>query len=163
MTNFQKHPRIQRGTLVLVSYHDQPPDKLTTHWRGPVVIQRVEGQTYYCQNLLTLAINPFFHLITRLKRFKSSADCTKEDNIALAARDNDERPVDKITAHRGDPTIRQNMEFLVHWVGDEPGEEQWEPWDVVKKLEKLDDYIKLHHEELKSLAHTKKIGDARSG
>ena len=49
------------------------------------------------------------------------------------------------------------MEFLVHWVGDEPGEEQWEPWDVVKKLEKLDDYIKLHHEELKSLAHTKKL------
>jgi hypothetical protein len=65
----QRNPtKFDVGTLVLVSYHDQPPDKLTTHWRGPVLIQRVDGQTYYCQNLLTLAINPY-HL-TRLKRFK---------------------------------------------------------------------------------------------
>ena len=119
------------------------------------MIQRVDGQTYYCQNLLTLAINPY-HL-TRLKRFKSSEEWTKEDNLALAARDNDERPVDKISAHRGDPTIRQNMEFLVHWVGDEPGQESWEQWDIVKKLVQLDDYIKLHYDELKSLAHTKKL------
>jgi hypothetical protein len=156
------------GTLVLVSYHDQPPDKLTTYWRGPLVIQRVDGQTYYCQNLLTLAINPY-HL-TRLKRFKSSEEWTKEDNLALAARDNDERPVDKISAHRGDPTIRQNMEFLVHWVGDEPGQESWEQWDIVKKLVQLDDYIKIHYDELKALAHTKKlkmldrdrVGDAKA-
>jgi hypothetical protein len=44
------------------------------------------------------------------------------------------------------------MEFLVHWVGDEPGQETW---DKVKKLMHLDDYIQLNYNELKSLAHTK--------
>jgi len=131
-----------------------------------MVIQRVENQTYYCQDLLSLAIIPF-HL-TRLKRFRSSADCTPESTLALAARDKDEKAVLKITDHQGNPKVRKDMKFLVNWVGDEPGEETWEPWEGVKHLEILDSYIKEHH-ELKSLIHNKllimqnrdRVGDAR--
>jgi hypothetical protein len=89
------HPtKFSEGTLVLVSYHEKPPDKLTSFWKGPQVVQRVDNQTYYCQDLLTLAVNPF-HL-TRLKRFLSSADFTMTKTIELAARDRDEIPVLRI-------------------------------------------------------------------
>jgi hypothetical protein len=138
------------GDLVLVSYPERPPDKLTSVWRGPMVVQRVENQTYYCQDLLSLAVVPFF--ITRLKEFKH----TDRDNFnikTLAARDKDERVVEFISEHTGIPEQRKSMQFKVHWVGEEPGEESWEPWRVVRKLEALDKYIDSHA-ELSKLKHT---------
>ena len=105
------------GELVLVSYPERPPDKLTSVWRGPMVVQRVEGQTYYCQDLLSLAITPFF--ISRLKKFHVSK---KENVTALAARDKDERVVDRISEHTGNSDRRKDIMFKVHWIGDEPHE-----------------------------------------
>ena len=137
------------GELVLVSYPERPPDKLTSIWRGPMVVQRVESQTYYCQDLLSLAVVPFF--ISRLKKFYHT-DRENKNIHALAARDKDERIVECITDHTGKPEQRKLMTFKVHWVGDEPGEESWEPWSVVRKLEALDKYID-QHAELSKLKH----------
>ena len=53
----------------------------------------------------------------------------------------------------GIPEQRKSMQFKVHWVGDEPGEESWEPWSVVRKLAALDNYIDSHA-ELSKLKHT---------
>ena len=107
----------------------------------------MEGQTYYCQDLLSLAVLPFF--ISRLKRFNVSG---RENVTALAARDKDERIVEKISAHTGTPDRRKDMKFKVHWIGDEPHEFSWEPWNVVKKLAALDRYID-QHQELSKLKH----------
>ena len=54
------------GDLVLVSYPERPPDKLTAVWRGPLVVQKVENQTYTCQDLVTMQLAPYF--VTRLKK-----------------------------------------------------------------------------------------------
>ena len=61
-----------------------------------MVVQRVENQTYYCQDLLSLAVVPFF--ITRLKEFKHT-DLDNSNIKALAARDKDERVVEFISEH----------------------------------------------------------------
>jgi transposase InsO family protein len=137
------------GSLVLVSYPERPPDKLTSVWRGPLVVQRVEKQTYFCQDLISLQVSPFF--VDRLKRFTSD---DRTDPAVLAALDKDELQVQSIVGHRGNPKDRKNMTFRVRWVGQEPEDDSWEPWDTVKKLQALDTYIE-QHKKLRSLRHTR--------
>jgi hypothetical protein len=139
------------GELVLVSYPDRPPDKLTSPWRGPLVVQRVENQTYFCQDLVTLHVAPFF--VDRLKRFTSTSEM-QYDPQSLAALDRDERVVEAIVGHKGNPNNRKDMTFLTRWKGEEPAEDTWEPWDTVKALEALDVYI-AKNPKLKPLEHNR--------
>ena len=62
--------------------------------------------------------------------------------------------VTAIIDHRGAAKKRKTMEFRVQW---DDGEVAWESWDIVKKLEALDKYIK-DHPELKALAGRKTLG-----
>jgi hypothetical protein len=51
--------------------------------------------------------------------------------------------------HRGSVKSRADLEFLVSW---SDGEDTWEPWESVRKLEAIDEYIRTHPEaKLKSL------------
>jgi hypothetical protein len=139
------------GELVLVSYPDRPPDKLTANWRGPLVVQSVENQTYFCQDLITLHVSPFF--VDRLKRFTTSEEMVY-DPQALAALDKDELVVDAIVGHTGSPHNRKDMTFRVRWKGDEVAEDSWEPWQSMKDLQALDLYIE-QNPKLNVLRHNR--------
>ena len=52
------------GDLVLASYPERSPDKLTSVWRGSLVVHDVENQTYVCQALVTMQVAPYF--VTRV-------------------------------------------------------------------------------------------------
>jgi hypothetical protein len=58
----ESQTKFEVGDMVLISYPYRPPasDKLTSGWRVPLLVVRVEGQTYFCQDLVNLTINPFF-------------------------------------------------------------------------------------------------------
>ena len=63
------------------------------------------------------------------------------DVKAIAAADLGEASVDAILAHRGNVRKRASLEFQVQW---SDGDVTWEPWEKVKKLSAVDDYIKTH-------------------
>ena len=112
------------GDLVLVSYPEKPTDKLTPLWRGPLVVQRVEHQTYYCQDLVTMQVSPFF--VTRLKLYQDNETIAP---MELAAADRNELIVNSIVGHMGDPKSRKSMKFKVHWQNLESSDDTWEPWE----------------------------------
>jgi hypothetical protein len=79
---------------------------------------------------------------------------SQEELRKVAARDMNEVGVTALINHRGTAKKRATMEFQVQW---DDGEITWESWDVVKKLEALDKYIK-DHPQLKALAGRKTLG-----
>ena len=135
------------GDLVLVSYPERPPDKLTSVWRGPLVVQSIDNQTYVCQDLVTMQLAPYF--VTRLKKFH---DDNTIEPLALAAIDRDELEVESIVGHTGSPKERKSMTFRVRWRGFQPEDDTWEPWSQVYNLQALDEYIATHP-HLYSLKH----------
>ena len=71
------------------------------------------------------------------------------DPKGVATADLGEASVEIVLEHRGSPTNRASMEFLVRWTDSD---ETWEPWEQVKKLAAIDQYIRAHPEaRLKSL------------
>jgi hypothetical protein len=52
-----------------------------------------------------------------------------------------EAQVDAVVAHRGTVRNRASLEFQVQW---SDGDTTWEPWEQVRKLQAVDDYIKSH-------------------
>ncbi len=60
------------------------------------------------------------------------------DVQAVAAADLGEVQVDAILAHRGSVRERASLEFQVQW---SDGDVTWEPWERVKKLVAVEDYI----------------------
>ena len=59
--------------------------------------------------------------------------------MAIAAQDLGETAVLAILSHRGDPKKRTTLEFQVQWSDLDVS---WEPWETVKKLALLDEYIR---------------------
>jgi hypothetical protein len=73
--------------------------------------------------------------VTRLKHFIVANGV---DVQAVAAADMGEAQVELIRAHRGTARNRATLEFEVLW---SDGDVTWEPWENVRKLGALDDYI----------------------
>ena len=74
--------------------------------------------------------------VSRLKPF------LVEDGVdpkALAAADLGETEVAEVVAHRGSPRKRAEMEFKVRWTD---GDVTWEPWEKVRRLAQLEEYLK---------------------
>lgn len=114
-----------------------------------MIIVEIVGQTYYCQDLVTQKINPFF--IDRLKLFKWASDkVDAEGALQLAEPDHDEFVVESILDHRGDVRRKSSLEFKVHWLGYEQDEDSWEPYKGVRHLALLDEYV-ARHPALKAL------------
>ena len=129
------------GDLVLMSYPSKGPKKLHAKWRGPLSITEANGNTYSLQDLTTKSIIKVD--ISRLKLYKTDPN---RKNVEVAARDQDEYHVEEIIDHRGSPKRKAQMMFRVRWTGFEPDEDTWEPWKLVKDLEVLDAYGKMHPE-----------------
>ena len=76
--------------------------------------------------------------VSRLKPFIVAPGV---DVKAVAAADLGEALVDSILAHKGNGRKRESLEFQVQW---SDGDVTWEPWEKVKKLSAVDDYIKTY-------------------
>jgi hypothetical protein len=124
------------GDYVLVSYPERPPDKLSTTLQGPVIVDSIQGQTYYCRDLLTDKITPYF--VDRLTPFKTDS---VEDAKRISLADKDEYHIDKIIDHVGDPKYKKSLLFRVRWLGYEPSDDTWEPWKHVRNTKALQTYL----------------------
>jgi len=128
------------GDYVLVDYPERPPDKLTPQWKGPLVVIEPHPtlkQTYLCQDMLSMKITPYH--IERLNLFKVDP---LEKPADIAAADKDLYLVEKIVAHKGKVSKKQQMEFRVRWLGyPDPADDTWLPWREVRMLEALAEYV----------------------
>jgi hypothetical protein len=64
-----------------------------------------------------------------------------ENTVALL--DNDEFIVEDILSHRGDWKQIKNMAFLVHWAGYDSSHDSWEPWSALRRVDKMDTYLRV--------------------
>ncbi len=60
--------------------------------------------------------------------------------VEVAARNAGEFFVDRISKHRGIPSKRKNIEFLVSWKGYSAKDDIWEPYKAVCKTQAFVDY-----------------------
>jgi hypothetical protein len=124
------------GGYVLMSYVVRPPSKLAARWAGPYRITQKAGNNVTLEDLTG---GPEKHVdVSRLKHFIVAPGV---DVQAVAAADMGEAQVDAVIAHRGTVRNRTTLEFQVQW---SDGDTTWEPWERVRKLQAVDDYIKLH-------------------
>jgi hypothetical protein len=132
------------GEYVLMSYLVRPPSKLAARWAGPYRVLGKEGNNVTLEDLTggpTKTVDT-----SRLKHFIVTSTV---DAKAIAAADLGEAVVRTVVAHRGVARDRKNLEFQVEW---DDGDVTWEPWENVKKLEEVDEYIRqLKGSALKSL------------
>lgn len=121
------------GDYVLLSYLVRPPSKLSARWAGPFrIVERVANSA----KLEDLTGGPTKTVdVSRLKQFIVSDGV---DVQAVAAADMGEAQVEIIRAHRGTARNRSSLEFEVLW---SDGDVTWEPWENVRKLGALDEYI----------------------
>jgi hypothetical protein len=57
----------------------------------------------------------------------------------VAGADLGEAQVDAVLAHRGNARKRGTLEFQVQW---SDGDVTWQPWESVRKLAAIDEYIR---------------------
>jgi hypothetical protein len=129
----------QVGDYVLLKYPNRPPNKLSSLYRGPMIIHEKEREDIF--QVLDLVTNKVYQThINRLVKLKLQAGIGRAQLLALAAADIAEFEVEEILSHRGTPHRRSSMEFLVRWKGEEPADDTWEPWSNVKDLVAMDVY-----------------------
>ena len=124
------------GSFVLMSYLVRPPSKLSARWAGPYRIVSRRANSFELEDLT--GGPPKTVDVSRLKPFIVA---TGVDVKAVAAADLGEALVDSILAHKGNGRKRESLEFQVQW---SDGDVTWEPWEKVKKLSAVDDYIKTY-------------------
>ena len=69
----------------------------------------------------------------------SSLYCSDICMQAVAAADLGEAQVQAVLGHRGTARNRRDLTFQIQWAD---GDETWEPWERVRKLEAVDLYIR---------------------
>jgi hypothetical protein len=121
------------GSYVLMSYLVRPPSKLSARWAGPYRIVARKANTAELEDLTGGPSKTVD--VSRLKPFIVAPGV---DVQAVAAADLGEAQVDAILAHRGSVRKRASLEFQVQW---SDGDITWEPWERVKKLVAVEDYI----------------------
>ena len=132
------------GTYALMSYEVRPPSKLSARWAGPYRITARQGNSAVLQDLTGGKAKTVD--VSRLKPFFVVPGL---DVQALAGADLGEVRVEAVLAHRGDARKRGTMEFQVQWTD---GDVTWEPWESVRKLAAVDEYIRAFPgKELKPL------------
>lgn len=136
------------GSFVLVSYTSRAPSKLHCRWQGPFEVMSRERNNVIVRDLTSDNRHEFD--VSRLRVFLVSPTC---DPKVLAAADLGELEVSEVLDHRGSVRQRAELQFLLRW---SDGEETWEPWEQVKKLSLIDQYILAHPDaKLNSLLHAK--------
>ena len=124
------------GSFVLMSYMVRPPSKLAARWAGPFKITSRKANSVELEDLTGGPSKTVD--VSRLKPFLVAPGV---DVKAIAAADLGEASVDAILAHKGNARKRSSLVFQVQW---SDGDVTWEPWEKVKKLSAVDDYIKTY-------------------
>jgi hypothetical protein len=132
------------GSYVMLKYAENalrrgpPGGKTQPILHGPVLVTAVNGSRYTIQNLVTL--KPKDVHVSRLVPYHY--DKMRHDPLDAAIRDENEYKVEKILKHRGAPKgPRKKLQFLVQWTGYGPEDNSWEPWDNLKSVGKLHEYL----------------------
>ena len=102
-------------------------------WAGPYRVLSPQANNVVLEDItggLSMTVD-----VSRLKPFWLDPGV---DPQAVAAADMGEVQVLRVLAHKGSERNRGTLEFKVEW---SDGDITWEPWDHVKKLTAVDDYI----------------------
>ena len=124
------------GGYVLASYLVRPPSKLAFRWAGPYRIVAKLGNNVTVEDLTGGPSKTFD--VSRLKHFLVAPGV---DVQAVAAADLGEAQVQEVLAHRGTAKKRASLDFQVQW---SDGDVTWEPWERVRKLSAVDEYIRAY-------------------
>jgi hypothetical protein len=123
--------------LVLLKYPTQAPSKLHDRLAGPYRVLKRDGNLVYIKDLTCQRV--LERDVSFLIPFRHPEGLQEQDLVAIAAQDLGETAVLAILSHRGDPKKRTTLEFQVQWSDLDVS---WEPWETVKKLALLDEYIR---------------------
>ena len=113
--------------------------KLTNPYRGPfrVVAEQPDGD-YLLQELLsgkTLRAH-----VQHLRPFLYNLE-DADAPVFAATRNAGEWQLESISAHRGDPKVRNSLEFHVKWAGYPSAYDTWEPWKGLRATRVLEEYL----------------------
>lgn len=140
----------QVGDLVVVSYPERPPSKISVRWKGPYAIVAARSRTYSCQDPVTLRVSDYD--IERLRLWKSSDSTMPLDEVRL--RDDCTYVVEAILAHRGDARQPSSLYFLVKWKNfDEEADNNWEPYSNLRRNVVLQEYVRLRKLKIRGFTH----------
>jgi transposase InsO family protein len=119
-------------------YTGKPPDKFTSHWKGPMrVVNNKVPNKYTVQNLITLKMEDYH--VTSLKQF--IYDPLVTDPTEVANRDENVTTVERIVSHRGDIKDKSRVTFRVRWLGQDESEDTYESFENLKRNEHLHRYL----------------------
>jgi cleavage and polyadenylation specificity factor subunit 1 len=117
------------NSFVLVAYPEnsftkraRPPNKLMPEWKGPYQVISFIGANYTLLNLVTMKEESEVH-VKRLKQFEYIEGTDPRD---IANQATDAYYVEEIISHTGSIKARNDMTFLVKWLGyEEPTSEPY--------------------------------------
>ena len=121
------------------NYGRGPPTKLLPFWKGPMRVERRNGDRYTLRNLVTGKEGDYH--VQLLKPFLYDERVT--DPLEIAVQEHDEYLVDEILAHRFPARIdgrSPGLECQVSWLGYQ--EISWEPVSNLKRLAKFHAYAR---------------------
>ena len=132
------------GSHVLVKYPHSaygrgPPSRLLPFWKGPMLVEEVEGNKYTLRNLVTGKAMDYH--VQLLKAFIYDERVT--DPLEVAIDEDDGYIVDEILEHRhvgGGNT--GPFEYRVRWIGYQ--DTSWEPLKMVQRVGKFHEYARRH-------------------
>ena len=137
--------KFEIGDYILLTYPNQPPYKLASLYRGPMVIAEKERDDLF--RVVDLISNKSYPVhVDRLRKLRIPVGMTREQLVALAASDQGEYVVERILDHQKTGRGKHDIEFWVKWLGYEDGDNSWEPYENLKDVIALDEYAKEHPE-----------------
>jgi hypothetical protein len=128
------------NSYVLFNHPDGPKDKMSCRRTGPFQVVNHIGNQYTIENLINgKHINTY---VGNLVPFNYDETRTIPKDVAM--QDMREFVVEAILDHRGDRNRRSQMEFLVKWQGYEIEYDSWEPYENLRDVDLLIEYLKAH-------------------
>ena len=150
-----KNKEIQEGDFVLLAKHATGTrGKTTTRWLGPKLVLARRDNDPTCPvvsltDLTTMKVSEVS--IDDCLMFKTGwfeEETMLQDLTRLAALDQEEYVVENILEHRPPGEVRKRGTkpsqywFRVKWAGFSDTENSWEPYQTLKDLEPLEEYLK---------------------
>jgi len=114
--------------------------KLNPLHDGPFEVLGQRGNEVQIKNLINNKAS-YVH-ITRVRPFHYDPVVTNP--LHIATQDQQEFVVDSILQHRGSPSDKTHMQFLVRWQGYGPESDSWEPWYDAATGAGVRDNVTLH-------------------
>jgi hypothetical protein len=127
------------GSYVLIAYPTDFRPKMANQLRGPFRVISSFNSTYQVQSFTDPDRLISIHC-SRLRQFYAE-ESYHISPVESAATDDQEFAIDYISDHTGSPTDPTDMTFLVHWLGFDEKESDWQSFDSISESSALDSYI----------------------